>query len=136
MPVQPLSADLEAFLAEPNFLVLATSRRDGAPQVTPVWYLWEDGHIMINVMAGRAKVKNMRRDNRVAFVIQDLKNPYRYVQIRGRVVREEAGETGHDDIDRLSQRYTGNPRYQGDPNRETERITFWIEPESHQTMGL
>lgn len=124
MAEQQIPPDLEAFLAEPNYLVLATSRRDGSPQVTPVWYLWEGGHFTINVMAGRAKVKNMRRDGRVAFVIQDLKNPYRYVQVRGRVIREEAGDTGHADIDRLSARYTGNPVYQGDPNRETERITF------------
>lgn len=124
------------FLQEKNFLVLATTRGDGSPQVTPIWYLYEDSHFVVNVMNGRAKVANIRRDPRVAFVIQDLQNPYRYVQVRGRVVHTEAGETGHNDIDRLSERYTGNPRYQGDPNRETNRITYRIEPEWHQTMGF
>lgn len=124
------------FLQEKNFLVLATTRRDGSPQVTPIWYLYEDGQFVVNVMNGRAKVANIRRDPRVAFVIQDLQNPYRYVQVRGRVVQTEAGETGHNDIDRLSERYTGNARYQGDPNRETDRITYRIEPEWHQTMGM
>lgn len=134
--MQTLPDAVQQFLKEPNFLVLATSRKDGTPQVTPIWFLFEDGRFLINVMDGRAKVANMRRDPRVAFVVQDLKNPYRYVQVRGRVVSSAAGETGHDDIDRLSARYTGNPVYQGDPKRETPRITFMIEPESHQTMGL
>ncbi len=128
--------NISAFLHEKNFLVLATTRRDGSPQVTPVWYLYEDGRFVVNVLNGRAKVANIRRDPRVAFAIQDLKDPYRYVQVRGRVTGSEAGDTGHRDIDRLSERYTGNARYRGDPNHETDRITFWIEPEWHQAMGL
>jgi PPOX class probable F420-dependent enzyme len=127
---------VEEFLRDTNFLVLATIRRDGSPQVTPVWYLWEDGHFMINATNGRAKVANMRRNPHVAFVIQDLKLPYRYIQVQGRVTFIEGGELGHYDIDRLSERYTGNPRFQGDPNHETDRITFHIEPESFTSMGF
>jgi PPOX class probable F420-dependent enzyme len=129
-------AAVQEFFSEPNFLVLATTRRNGSPQVTPVWFLFEDGRFLVNIMNGRAKVANMRRTPVVAFVIQDMKNPYRYVQVRGRVAGSEAGARGHHDIDRLSERYTGNPRYQGDPNHETDRITYWIEPESFQTMGF
>src|SRR5690349_18592238 len=99
--------EIESFLGEKNFLVIATTRRDGSPQVTPVWYLWEDGRFVINVLNGRAKVKNFKRDPRVAFVIQDLANPYRYVQVRGRISGSAGGETGHNDIDRLSERYRG-----------------------------
>jgi len=136
MPDYNFAPETEAFLAEKNFLVLATSRRDGSPQVTPVWYLWEDGRFLINVLNGRAKVKNFGRDPRVAFVIQDLANPYRYLQVRGRISDSAGGDTGHDDIDRLSARYTGAATYRADPTRETDRITFYIEPEWHQTMGL
>lgn len=130
------SPAITEFLKEPNFLTLSTIGKDGTPQVSPVWFIYENGRFLVNAMNGRAKVANMKRDPRVAFIIHDLKNPYRYVGVRGRVVGSEGGETGHNDIDRLSERYTGNPRYQGDPDRSTDRITFYIEPESHTAMGF
>jgi PPOX class probable F420-dependent enzyme len=127
---------IEEFLTEKNFLVLATTRRDGSPQVTPVWYLWENGRFMINALNGRAKVANMGRDPRVAFVIQDMQRPNRYIQVRGRVTSHEGGATGHRDIDRLSKRYTGAARFGGDPNHTTDRISFYITPEWFSSQGF
>lgn len=128
--------NIAKFLEEKNFLMLATARKDGSPQVTPVWYLWENGHILINTENGRAKAKNIKRDPRVAVAIQSMTNPYQYVQIKGRVVKSEAGATGQRDISRLSERYTGSAVYQGDPEGKTDRISYLIEPESFQAMGL
>jgi PPOX class probable F420-dependent enzyme len=127
---------IEEFLKEKNFLVLATARRDGSPQVTPVWYLWENGRFMINALNGRAKVSNMARDPRVAFVIQDMQRPERYIQVRGRVTAREGGATGHRDIDRLSERYSGSARFGGDPNHTADRISFYIVPEWYSSQGF
>ena len=76
------------------FLFLATTMKDGSPQVTPVWFNHDQTHILINSAKGRLKDINMRARPQVAFVIQDPANPYRYLQIRGRVIEiTEAGES-------------------------------------------
>jgi hypothetical protein len=64
----------------------------------------------------------------VALVIQDPHDPYRYVQVRGKVVdRTTQGADAH--IDRLSLKYRGNPVYQ---NRTPgmQRLIYKIQPES------
>ena len=92
------------------FAHLATVGSDGAPQVTPVWVDFDGTHVRFNTAQGRVKVKNLARDPRVALSIQDPDNPYRYVQVRGRVV--EATERGADaHIDALAKKYIGQDRY-------------------------
>lgn len=115
------------------FLYLATLMPDGSPQVTPVWFNTDGTYLLINSAAGRVKDRNMRARPEVALVIADPKNPYRYIQIRGRVV--EFTPTGADaHIDALSAKYTGNPRYQGRSPGE-QRITYKILPEKISSMG-
>ncbi len=90
------------------YLFLATIMPDGSPQVTPVWFDADGQHIRINTAKGRVKDRNMRARPKVAMVIQDPRNPYRYLQIRGRVV--EITEEGADEhINRLSLKYDGKP---------------------------
>ena len=86
------------------FLFLATIMADGSPQVTPIWFSTDDTHILINSAKGRVKDRNMRARPQVALVIQDPRTPYRYLQIRGRVV--EITEEGSDEhINALSLKY-------------------------------
>src|ERR1700704_3245421 len=73
-------------LEKPAFGNLGTLINDGSPQVTPVWVDYDGKHVRFNSALGRVKDKNVRRDPRVAMSIQDLANPYRYLQVRGRVV--------------------------------------------------
>lgn len=89
-----------------SILYLATIMPDGTPQVTPVWFNTDGKHILINTEAGRVKDKNMRARPNVALCIQDMNDPYRYVQIRGKVVeRTPVGAEAH--INRLSNKYRG-----------------------------
>jgi PPOX class probable F420-dependent enzyme len=109
------------------FAFLATSMKDGSPQVTPVWFDMDGERIRINTARGRVKEKNMKVRRQVALAIIDPDDPYRYIQVRGRVVEiREAGAREH--IDRLSEKYTGNPEYQN--YRGETRVIFYIEPES------
>jgi PPOX class probable F420-dependent enzyme len=78
-------AYLELF-DKPVFAHLATLMNDSSPQVTPVWVDYDGTHVRFNSALGRVKDKNVRRDPRVAMSIQALANPYRYLQVRGRVV--------------------------------------------------
>ena len=130
-----IPAPVKAFLEKPNFAVLATQSPSGRLQATPVWFILADGHILINTSAGRTKLRNMEANRRVTLAIVDRENPYRYVQIQGKVVKFDR-ESGPKDIDRLSQRYLGGPyKYQaGDVPKN--RVSVRIEPEKINTMGL
>ena len=92
------------------FAHLATIMPDGSPQVTPVWVDFDGTHILVNSARGRQKDLNMRRDQRVALEILDPENPYRYLQVRGRVVEiTEVGADAH--IDKMATKYLGEERY-------------------------
>ncbi len=71
------------------------------------------------------KDRNMRARPQVALVIQDPTTPYRYLQIRGRVV--EITEKGGDEhINTLSLKYDGKP-WKKTPGQV--RVTYKIFPE-------
>lgn len=89
-----------------TFAYLATVMPDGSPQNTPVWFEYRDGDILINSAAGRTKDKNMRERPQVAVLIPDPDNPYRYLQLRGRVV-EITEEYAAEHINALSRYYSG-----------------------------
>src|SRR5689334_25418481 len=67
------------------FANLATMMADRSPQVTPVWFDYADGLIRVNTAKGRVKSRTLRPDAPVALAIMDPDEPYRYIQLRGRV---------------------------------------------------
>lgn len=113
------------------FAHLALALPDGTPHVTPVWFDYDGTYITINSARGRVKDKSMRRDPHVALAVSDPEDPYRYLQIRGRVV-EISEEGARDMIDHLSQKYRGKP-YPWDGG-ET-RVTYKVLPEHTSQMG-
>ncbi|MDK1027826.1 MAG: TIGR03618 family F420-dependent PPOX class oxidoreductase [Anaerolineae bacterium] len=116
---------LDLFLDETKALLyLATSMPDGSPQVTPVWFNTDDDHILINTNEGRVKDINMKNRPKVAMVIQDPNDPYRYLQIRGEVL-EFTREAADEHINTLSQKYDGKPWIHTEGQK---RITFKIKP--------
>ncbi len=115
------------------FAHLATLMRDGSPQVTPIWFNSDSVYILINSAAGRTKDRNIRRNPRVALAIMDPKNPYRYIQVRGRVV-EITTEGADAHIDALAGKYTGTAYY-GNRRPGEKRITYKILIENVTTMG-
>jgi PPOX class probable F420-dependent enzyme len=118
---------------KPVFGNLGTVMKDGSPQVTPVWVDYDGKFVRINSAKGRVKDKNMRRDPRVSLSLLDPANPYRYLEVRGRVV--DITENGADDhINKLSKKYLGNPVY---PFRQPGevRVIYKIDPEKVNSMG-
>ncbi len=115
------------------FAHLATVGRDGTPQVTPVWVDFDGTHIRFNTARGRVKERNLQRNPRVALAVQDPDNPYRYVQVRGRVAEmTEQGADAH--IDALAKKYIGQDRYPWRRPGEV-RLTVKILPERVQALG-
>lgn len=116
-----------------NIMSLATTLRDGTPQVTPVWFSFEDGYICFNTAAGRLKDKAIRANPYVAIAIVDPNNMYRYLAVRGPVEIIDDPAVGREHINQLSARYTGNPIYQGPP--EEHRVKFRLAPEHVAAWG-
>jgi PPOX class probable F420-dependent enzyme len=119
--------------AKPAFAHLVTLMPDGSPQVTPVWVDLEGNKLVVNSAKGRLKDRNMRRDPRVALAISDPANPYRYLQVRGRVADiTEQGADAH--IDKMAKKYMGVDKY---PLRQPGevRVLYRINPERVQAFG-
>jgi PPOX class probable F420-dependent enzyme len=110
------------------FGCLATLMKDGSPQLTPIWFNCDGTHIIINSATERVKDHNMRRDGRVAFLIIDPNNPYRYIQIRGRIVVITT-EGARQHIDALAKKYRGVEKYVGRSENEV-RVIYKILPEN------
>ena len=115
------------------FLYLATLMPSGTPQLTPVWFTTDNDYILINSAEGRVKDRNMRNRPQVALCIQDPSNPYRYLQIRGKV-GEFTTEGADDQIDALALKYLGVPKY---PYRRPgeKRVTYKIRTEKVDAHG-
>ena len=115
------------------FANLATVMPDGSPQVTPVWVDYDGKHVLVNSARGRRKDKNMERNPAVALSILDPDNPYRYLEVRGRVV--DITEEGADEhIDKMARKYMGVDTY---PYKRPQdvRVLYKIEPVKVSFMG-
>jgi PPOX class probable F420-dependent enzyme len=92
-PVVPTS--YEDLLTTPALAHVATIGPDGAPQVTPVWFDWDGARLLLALAPDRQKMRNLRRDPRLAVSIVDPANAYRYLEIRGRLRRCYSGVRHH-----------------------------------------
>jgi PPOX class probable F420-dependent enzyme len=120
-------------LAKKTFAGLATVMPDGSPQVTPVWIDFDGENVLFNTAEGRQKDRNLKREPRVSLMLLDPDNPYRYLEIRGRVVeRTTKGADAH--IDKLAKKYLNKDSY---PYRNAKevRVIYKIAPEHFHTMG-
>lgn len=112
---------------------LATLMPDGAPQTTPVWIDYDGTHVIVNTALGRQKVENLEGDRRVSISIQDPENPYRYLEVRGRI--DETTQEGADrHIDQLAKHYLDMARYPWRKPGE-ERVIVKIAPEHFTSMS-
>jgi PPOX class probable F420-dependent enzyme len=115
------------------FLYLATLMPDGSPQLTPIWFNTDGENILINSAVGRIKDRNMRARSQVALCIQDPSNPYRYMQIRGKVV-EFTTDGADDHIDALAFKYRGVSKYPF-RNPDEQRVMYKIRIEKVDAHG-
>ena len=122
-----IDSKAEELLKGKNFANVATLRADGSVQVSPVWVDVRDGRPAVNSAEGRAWPRNLERDPRVTISVQNMENPYEYVEIRGRVA-ERTHDGADEDIDALAKKYLGVDEY---PYRQPgeQRVIIAIEPE-------
>lgn len=62
---------------------LAFVGESGQPHVTPIWFLWRDGAIVMCSFANSAKVRAIKTNPRIALTIDSEEPPYQVLRIRG-----------------------------------------------------
>jgi PPOX class probable F420-dependent enzyme len=128
-----LDADVKKLAQEANFAAFTTMTADGLPSTQMMWVDADDEHVLINTEVGRQKFRRVQRDPRVGVMVFDPEKPYRYAEIRGRVVDTVNGDEARDHIDRLSEKYRGEPY---DPEKiGTDRVILKIEPDRQRVYG-
>ena len=121
------------FLENPFAGVVTTLRADGSPHSTIVWVDATGGEVSFNTALGRVKPTNLERDPRVALLVLDPEDQYRWVAIDGNATLTTDG--ADDQIDRLAKKYLGKDEY---PWRQADqtRVTVKIDPVHVQSYGL
>ncbi|MBV9940694.1 MAG: PPOX class F420-dependent oxidoreductase [Solirubrobacterales bacterium] len=72
---------------------VATTMSSGQPHVMPVWFVLDGEDLVFTTGAGSVKGRNLRRDPRLALVVDEDVAPYTFVHIRGRArINEEIDE--------------------------------------------
>ncbi len=128
------------WLAGPNIARLATINRAGTPRVTALWYLAEeDGSITLDTYEDNVHVANIRRDPRVALLIDSSEAPYKSVHLNGEAdIADDA--TTAEEIGRLFARYLGGREAATDYGRMLvgggKRVTIRLTPQRTRTVDM
>jgi PPOX class probable F420-dependent enzyme len=120
-------------LERPLFAHFATVASDGSPRVNPMWFLWdaEAGVLKLTHTRERHNYRYLQRQPHVALSIVDPDDPYRYLQLRGVLVKVEDDPTGAF-YQQLQQRYRG---YTTEVKDRDVRVVFTIRPTGFKVRG-
>ena len=122
------------FLSDNPFIGVVTDlREDGSPHSTPVWVDVDDGKVSFNTATGRAKPRHLENDPRVALIVTDPEDPYKWVSITGRAELTQQG--ADEQIDKLAKKYLNVDSY---PFRKPDekRVNVPITPDRIEAHGF
>ncbi len=112
-------------------VMLTTLGRDGAPQTTALWFVYDNGMVRMSINEARQKLRNLRRDSRASAFFLDLNNPYRTLELRGTV--EIESDADYVLADKVGAKYNSNLREMDGEGESRVSVTFVIE--SVHTFG-
>jgi PPOX class probable F420-dependent enzyme len=123
----------QELLQAKNFCHVSTLRSDGSIHTAPVWVDVQDGRPVLNTAEGRDWPRNLERDPRVTLTIQNMENPYEYLEIRGKVA-ERTTDGADEHIDAMAKKYLGVEEY---PKRKPgeQRLIIRVDPEQVKVRG-
>jgi PPOX class probable F420-dependent enzyme len=125
-----LSEEARKLLDAPNYATVTSLNPDGGPQSTVVWVRTDGDDVLFSTVTGRRKPRNFERDPRASLLVIDPDDPYRYVEVRGRVTMTPDPEGAL--IEELSQKYRGQS-WEDKPG--TERLVVRIRPDRVTLRG-
>jgi PPOX class probable F420-dependent enzyme len=125
---------IDAFLSKVRNGVLATNRPEGAPQLSTVWYVYDQGLIYIGFDASSAKQRNLMRDQRVSFCVGGEHPDSRTVTIYGTAEFVDKNDPRFNVASRqINQRYSQTDKHDQDlpdvVENNAERMIVAIRPE-------
>jgi PPOX class probable F420-dependent enzyme len=112
-------------LLDAQYATLATIGRNGGPQLTEVWFLYDDGELKVSLNTARAKTKNLIARPACSLFILDLENPYRYVDVRGRARIEP--DDDYVLADRVGAKYGSDLRQHDGPDDRRVAVTIEVD---------
>jgi PPOX class probable F420-dependent enzyme len=116
-----------------NFGAISVHLPDGTIATHVMWVDATDQHLLINTEVHRAKYRAVEKNPSVTVTVWDHENPYRYGEVRGRVVGEVRGAEARAHIDTLSHKYTGKDYA---AQIQSERVILQIAPDRQRARNL
>ena len=89
---------------------LASTRADGSPHVTPVWFVLDGADLVFTTHTTSVKGRTLQRDPRAALCVDDDAPPYSFVIVEGTVGLSEDLEALAAWATRIGARYMGAER--------------------------
>ncbi len=139
MPKRLGRGEWERFLRGRRVAVLGTIGKDGAPVLTPIWYVYRDGFLLMRTGKDSVKARNIQRDSRVTVCVQDERPPYASITAYGHATIEPEREGLASDIAR---RYLGGIagaaylRVAAENLQQSEEVTIVVTPERVLTQDF
>ncbi len=124
----PIPEKFHDLFTRPLLCGLTTINPDGQPHSVPVWCDFDGEHVRVNSPAASKKARNLQLNSKLSVLVIDPQNAGHWIEIQGHVgeLRDEAhGAREH--INKLSEKYTGNPVYQPRGNSGVDRQMYVIE---------
>ena len=116
------------YLLDAQFATLATLEPDNQPQLSEIWFLYDEGDIRLSLNTSRRKTQNLVDRPQISLLILDVDNPFKYVEIRGRARVEP--DDDHAFADKLHSKYGTDVSAYDQPGARainTQRIFDWID---------
>ena len=98
----------KAYLEQTNVAILATTGPGSRAHAMPVWYVYEDGQIIIGAGANSQKRRNIDRNGQATLVIDRREPPYHALMVQGTA---EVGPAAPPELRlKIATRYLGERR--------------------------
>jgi PPOX class probable F420-dependent enzyme len=122
-------------LLDAPIAILSTNGRDGFPQVTATWFLYDrdDGALKLWLSSARQKTKNIQRNAQCTLLILDPASAQRTLEVRGNA--EVTDDSNRAFVDKLVPKYGEFVRNIGDQPPH-HRVVVTLRPERINVTDL
>ena len=117
-------SEQEEFLKEANVAVLATVDSKGRAHAAPIWYLYEDGVLLMSTGQGSQKHRNVEAHPDVTLVVDRRTLPYYALMVQGQV--EIGPPLSEEERSRIASRYLS----------EEQTRTYLAGSQSENSVGI
>ena len=116
--------DSHSDLLDAQVATLATVGGDGFPQMTELWFLYDEGDLKLSLNTARLKTRNLMKRPECSLMLLDVQNPYRYLVVRGNAEIEPDDDYAF--ASKLGAKYSADVSAHDQPG--DKRVVVTIEP--------